>query len=261
MKTIIKAIAIGLMIFVVFELSGCFSTLSGNSDSKKSFSTTKSRTASSGRNLTIKVKEFDIKGREDQIKKAQEVLVSPSFATSCATFEGLYKNSTQIVRCDIQNVGFTVKNGMPYTKLDVKVTDSLKGDLHIDDIITIIQYGGYMTIQDEIEAFNNEVHFAGMTKEERENTIIEKKITKEAYPKAGESYVYFLSLNNKFSGAYVPVNDYECRYKLNSKGRFVRYMPQNESNAKAFTSDEIQSVDNCTFEWMKQQIQYIASKR
>jgi hypothetical protein len=262
MKVFLRTIAAGIAAVSVFIISGCSSNFLGKGNSI-SPTVSSADVAPTGRDLTIRVKELDITGHEDQISNAQKVMVSQSFATSCATLKDLYRNCPEIVRCTVTKSAFTVHEGTPYTKIDVKVTDSLKGDLSAGDMITVMQMGGYMTLQDEVDAFHDEAHFKQMTKEERQKIFIEKKTSSDNYPKAGDSYVYYLAKDNIFPGAYTPVNDYECRFKIDGNGNCTRNMPGNEPNGTVKTAvtaetAKAQSLDHCTYGSMKEQLAAIA---
>lgn len=258
MTTFMKMTTLCFVAATVVALSGCSSSIESNKAKTSSPIINGINVANvdipAKRDLTIQVEEFNMAGQKDKIKTARQVALSPSFATSCETLKDLYQNSPGIVQCSIQKVAFTVKDGMPYTKMDVKIADSLKGDLQSDDLVSIVQVGGYMTLQDEVEAFHDEVRFPGLTEDQRKETIIEKKTTSESYPQAGESYVFFLMPSDNFAGAYTPVNDYECRYQLGGDGYYSRYVPEGSEQPKVNVEGKIQSADSFTYEWLKEQV-------
>lgn len=264
MKNLIRAMTTALLASFLLVAYGCSSptAISNSNVSEASSSHSSSIAAAAAKDSTIKITEFDLTGREDKISQKQSISLSQSFRSSCQDFDGLYKNSTDIVSCTVQGVRFAVDNGIPYNIADVKITETLKGSLNAGDLISVVQMGGYMTLQDEVEAFDNEFRFPGTTKEERKNTIIEKKGSQDLYPQSGDSYVFYLTLceNGIFSGGYSPVNDYECRYKLDKAGKYTRTVPDVEG-AKALLTDaegSAQSVNSCSLAWMKEQLNLVA---
>lgn len=258
MKTLMRGIALSLLLSAIVVLSGfSLSTVSNNS---KEMVSTSNADISLKRDLTIQVDELNLAAQGDKINSAKPGICLLSFAKSCATISNAYQNSTHIVLCTVKSVAFTVKNGFPYTKMDVSITDSLKGDLKVGDLITIVQMGGYMTLQDEVDAFHDEAHFPDVPADKRKDTIIEEKTTTEPYPKAGESYVLFFNSSTLFSGAYTSVNDYEGRYKLGDGGYYSRYVSDGEIQLQTNAVDKTQSANKFTYSQLKQQIKELSNK-
>jgi hypothetical protein len=187
-----------------------------------------------GKDYTISVDESEFSS--EQLMSAQEVNLNLSFSTSCVTLSELCENAEISVECTVLSVSNTIKEGYPYTKYDVQVDDVLYGDLNVGDKISVVQIGGYMTLQDEIDAYDNSVKFQDISQDERSSILIEKRIGD--YPDVGEKYILFLSADNLFEGAYYPVNEYEGVFKYDdSSEKFNRNMPEDQT-------DDLISVDS-----------------
>ena len=146
-------------------------------------------------------------------EEVMKVEAEASFSTACETAEEIYENSSYIVKGKVNNTYFTVLEGLPYTVVDLQITESLKGDLERDSINTILLYGGYMTIQQEVFYYDDASKFKNVSKEKWKSTFLEKRLTDAEYPAVGEEYVMCLIDNELSEGTYVPVNEYETVFK------------------------------------------------
>lgn len=174
---------------------------------------------------TVDIEEYNF--TEEEKSKAQKVGYAASFSTSFKELKNLCTNEASI-ECKVLKVANTLKDGIPYTKYDVEVTDVLFGNLNVGDKVTVMQMGGYMTLQDEVEAFNNATKFKDVPEESWKDIIIEKQGERMECPSIGERYILFMSKDTAvFKDIYFPVNFYEGIYKYNSEtGRYVRNMPE-----------------------------------
>ena len=48
-------------------------------------------------------------------------------------------------------MAYTSYEGIAWTKLDVLITDTLKGDLKVGDVISVFNLGGYIPLSEHIE--------------------------------------------------------------------------------------------------------------
>ncbi len=106
-----------------------------------------------------------------------------------------------------------------------------------------MQIGGYMTLQDEVEAFDNAVKFKDIPKESLKDIIIQKQGERMECPTAGDKYILFMSKDTTvFKGVYFPVNLYEGIYKFDPETKlYVRNMPE----------EIISDIDNISLEDLK----------
>lgn len=221
------AVVVGCVSSFAFNNNKKNEVLAANNDSSGLSQTASQENISNDYTISVKETNFTL----EQINTAQKVDLNPSFSTSCASTSELCENAEASVECTVLSVSNTIKDGYPYTKYDVEINDVLYGDFNIGDKISVIQIGGYMTIQDEINAYNNEDKFQNISLDARESTLIEKNIADNDYPLAGDRYVLFISKDNLFEGAYYPVNEYEgvFKYDVNSQ-KWNRNMPEEQSN-------------------------------
>lgn len=181
----------------------------------------------SSNDYTISVCETNF--TTDQLNNSIKVDLNPSFMTSCVTMSELCNAAEYAIDCTVLSVANTLKDGYPYTKYDVEINDVIYGDLQVGNKISIVQIGGYMTIQDEINAYNNSIKFQDISANLRSSTIIEKRVSSNDTPLVGDRYVLFISRDNLFDGAYYPVNEYEGVFKYNETYQTLeRSMPEGQ---------------------------------
>lgn len=208
-----------------------------------------------GRDMTVAVKPFDVEKYKEQIKKSSLVVAETSYKYAADTPQGMEKYSTDIVSCEVESAEFTVLEGDPYTKLDVKITDTFKGNLKKNDKISVLVYGGYMTEQEYVTSRNLEHRFKNKTKKERENTIIEIKNgdgADEAYPKPGERYIFGLAEHPVIKrNLYSPVMYNYTIFKADENGRYTRFAGRCKKEGKIYKED---SKESFTPDWIKSKI-------
>jgi hypothetical protein len=178
-----------------------------------------------GDDLRISVEEIDLAGLE--LPEPQGGIAAMlSWATPHDSLDDLRGESSDIIRGIVVDVRFAIGDGEPFTVVDVKVDEALKGNLGSGDLISIIQYGGYITIQEIVDSRDNGERFSGIPQEQWATTVIEKRLTDEPYPQAGDSFVYFLNAEvtelSQGQLAYSLPGQYYSRYKAGDDGVFTR---------------------------------------
>ena len=215
-----KAKIIVGILFISLLLTACSSPAVNTSSSEKNETTSSSSTESvevtdDFLDMTIEIEKFDLH-RFNNREPDLEVEMHGIGRKGGKSFSGLNENSSVIVKGTIVDVSFVIERGMPHTVSTVKIDESLKGELKTGSLISVVQVGGYMTLQDEIDWFGGESRFSSVAKSEWANTLIEKKYGNAEFPEKGQEFIYFLytadseyedSLSGTvipFSGAYIP---------------------------------------------------------
>ena len=181
-----------------------------------------------GSDLTVKCNCIDY--THEQLNNTVLVSAECSFAYSVPTLDSLYSHAESIINCTVCDVRYTVLEGTPYTIYDVIVNEVYHGVLNVGDKISILQYGGYMTVQDEIDYYKNDVRFNGMTDEEKQNILIEKRSTTGANLMEGDSFVTFIAKEDILEGAYYTINEGESIFLFHDADTLIRYTSNYENN-------------------------------
>lgn len=87
--------------------------------------------------------------------------------------------SDDVIRVTVQNVTFTSYEGVAWTKSDVLITDTFKGDLKTGDVISVFNLGGYIPLSDHIEGHDDAFRFNDLSAEEIETTFLKETIDGE----------------------------------------------------------------------------------
>lgn len=190
---------------------------------------TKNKTSSTQQIQTVATdKTVNVNSIDFDRKDVMDIRISPSFAKFYPNPQELLAESDAAVYAKVENIEFFVLGGAPWTKMDVIVLDPIKGDLQANDKISIVQFGGYIPLKEQIEYYHDEDKFASMSTNEIENTVLKKVIDSEPLPEVGEKGVYFLVTNSTPGlpeGAYQVNSAYQGKYIENEKGILERYAP------------------------------------
>lgn len=107
------------------------------------------------------------------------------------SLDDISANSTQVINATIESVSYEVIQGNPWTKVQVKVNSVIRGDIKSGDEIVIYSLGGYISLSQHIEYYNDKFRF-NMDDSEIDNTMVHYVIEGESDPKVGESHIYCL---------------------------------------------------------------------
>lgn len=140
-------------------------------------------------------------------------------------FDSIVDGSDAIVRGTVKKVVFTQFDGVAWTKADMLVTDSLKGDFQKGDLISVFIPGGYISLADHIAAYDNAFRYENLTPKEIENTIIKDTVNGERFAQVGDDYIYCLV--KTIEGSPLPDNAYERvssygQLAINNSGNYVQ---------------------------------------
>lgn len=213
-------------------------------------------------------------GKKDLTKKLESVNLSQldeesiinvssefSFAYSCQSLDDIYDKSVYIVKGTVMNTYYTVIDGFSYTVVDLDVTDTIKGSIKDNTIITVLLSGGYMTLEQHISYYDDAERFAAISKEKMKSTYIETRLTDADFPKVKDEYVMALIDNDLCAGTYVPINEYETIFKKTGE-QFVRTLPSDDYFGTEDNEKYVYLKDDKSFNynWLKKNIKVIKSK-
>lgn len=198
-----------------------FSACSKDSTSTKSVKTTDTKNIQVT-DKTVSFEKLDVSNIANNTK--HNIVSIPDFATRFQTVEDITKYSSYIVKGTVKDTYFTVIEGMPYTVIDMNIDENIMGDLKENETITILSYGGYISVQQIIDADKNNEKFSDIPKEERKTTYYSDKFIDADFPKQGEEYVMCLMDSCLKKGVYEPVNAFESIFKKTGN-EYVRTLP------------------------------------
>jgi len=174
-----------------------------------------------GRDFSLLVNNYSID------KKAHSPYMSMfselSFAQPCQTISELDKTSEHIVVGTVVSKDYFSYDGNAYTKIDLVLTHVIKGKFREGDKISVIQMGGYISIEDMVSSRDNGFRFADVPQDKWSSTYLWEETEGLPCPEPGQQVLYFLLEWNAFENGLVPCNDYEGVFIDDGKGVFSRY--------------------------------------
>lgn len=115
--------------------------------------------------------------------------------------------SSAIVRGVVQEVTFTSYEGDAFTAVTFYVDECYKGDLKQGDLITILQMGGYIPLQDHMDYYQDEYLYESLSNEEVANSILHESHEGDGEPQVGDHNIYFL--DSPIAGSSLPAEAYQ----------------------------------------------------
>jgi hypothetical protein len=176
-----------------------------------------------GQDYTIEVAAYDID--EAAVTPAGSIFSQSSRPYACQTVSQLDAYSVAVVEATIINREFFAFSGIAYTKLDIFINTSIKGEFVPGDTLSIIQSGGYVSIADMVAARNNGLRFTEVPEDQWATTYFVESADGNDFPEVGEQYVYFLHIVTLGDEMYWPLNEAEGTFKLDEDGRYARNNP------------------------------------
>ncbi len=152
--------------------------------------------------------------------------------------------SEYVIRGTVQNVTFTSFQGIAWTKSEVLITDSFKGDLKVGDLITVFNLGGYIPLSDHIAAFDDAFRFSDLSAEQIKNTYLNEITDGEKVIQKSDDLI--LCLVEPVEGSPLPEGSYErLSYagQLRAEGneKFVQTLTDGDTQ-KEFSYNEIKKI-------------------
>ena len=171
-----------------------------------------------------------------------------------STPDELYQNdlkklisiSDDVIRVTVQNVAYTSYEGVAWTKLDVLITDTLKGDLKVGDVISVFNLGGYIPLSEHIEGHNDAFRFKNLSAEEIKTTFLKETIDGEKTVQKSDDLILCLVQTPKNSplpnGAYERVS-YTGQLYSDGDNKFVQLITDSsETTEKTYSYDDIKKM-------------------
>lgn len=176
-----------------------------------------------GVDRTVAIESVDITG-----KNIEEIGGYACFANIYNNPTDLLADSDVVVYAQVESVEYFTLEGVPWNKMDVRVLDAYKGGVQAGDRISIMQFGGYLPLAEQIRVFNDGDKFSNMTQEEINNTVFKKTMEGAPLPEVGNRGVYFVVegvTEGLPKGAYEVNCSFQSQYILNDSGILERYAP------------------------------------
>jgi hypothetical protein len=169
-----------------------------------------------------------------------QIIMDADFAVAFDTLDQLQKAATVIVKGQVAGISYLDFNGATYTKVTLKVAESLKGKVAAGDQITVMEVGGVTTM-----AAVKGDKFGAPTKEDAETKV---KVLMEGAPlsQVGDNVLYFLgtgSIGVVPGTYYVPLGAYQGRFAIDG-GVAKRFVPADATGKYTSLAIDEKAVDS-----------------
>ena len=157
-----------VLIITCVTITGCkdssnnTSSSSGANNSSNTITSSSSKNANVGmiRDLSVDLeRKYSIPNSDSNVlevvSKADEVYQND--------LNELISVSDDVIRGKVQNVTYTSYEGVAWTKSDVLITDTFKGNLKKGDVISVFTLGGYIPLSEHIKGHNDAFRFKDLS--------------------------------------------------------------------------------------------------
>ncbi len=154
--------------------------------------------------------------------------------------------SDDVIRATVQDVAYTSYEGVAWTKLDVLITDTLKGDLKVGDVISVFNLGGYIPLSEHIEEHDDAFRFEYLSADEIKTTFLKETINGEKTVQKSDDLILCLVQTPKNSplpnGAYERVSYTGQLYAVGNKEFVQLITDSSETTEKTYSYDDIKKL-------------------
>lgn len=180
---------------------------------------------------------------QEQREQAIPVGSTASYMYSAQTLEQLCTNSVAAVRGTIVQQANTTYDGNAYHVYAIQVEEAYFGSPQAGDTIVMLLAGGYVPLEDVIEANDSADRFSEIPQSEWGTTMVHQSVLGLEMPQAEEEYVFFLLDDNHFSGCYYPLCEgYGILRYDEGEGAFHR-MLEDETGTELIQAQTVEAFD------------------
>jgi hypothetical protein len=158
----------------------------------------------------------------------QDMAVDADFGVVYPDLESVYNRAANVVVGEVRDVRYTDDEAIPRTIYTFAVSETLKGDIEKNSLISISESNGYVRIATVVETYGM-IPYEGITDEEIENGVVLQSLGGAPLPKAGDQCVVFLGeqkQEGRIEGAYAVIGNFMGKYVLDQDTNlYSRFCP------------------------------------
>ena len=240
-----------VLIITCVTITGCkdssnnTSSSSGANNSSNTITSSSSKNANVGmiRDLSVDLeRKYSIPNSDSNVLE----VVSKTDEFYQNDLNELISVSDDVIRGKVQNVVYTSYEGVAWTKSDVLITDTFKGNLKKGDVISVFNLGGYIPLSEHIEGHNDAFRFKNLSAEEIKTTFLKETIDGEKTVQKSDDLILCLVQTPKNSplpnGAYERVS-YTGQLYADGDNKFVQLITDSsETTEKTYSYDDIKKM-------------------
>lgn len=240
-----------VLIITCVTITGCkdssnnTSSSSGANNSSNTITSSSSKNANVGmiRDLSVDLeRKYSIPDSDSNVlevvSKADEVYQND--------LNELISVSDDVIRGKVQNVAYTSYEGVAWTKSDVLITDTFKGNLKKGDVISVFTLGGYIPLSEHIKGHNDAFRFKDLSAKKIKTTFLKETIDGEKPIKKSDDLILCVVKTPKDSplpkGAYERVSYSGQLYAENNKEFVQMITDSSHKTVKTYSYDDIKKM-------------------
>lgn len=158
----------------------------------------------------------------------QDMSVAVDFGVVYPNLESVYNTAANVVAGEVMDVRYTDDEAAPRTIYTFAVSETLKGGIVENSLISISESNGYVRLVTVVEAYGV-IPYEGITDEEIENEVVLQSLGGAPLPKAGDQCVVFLGeqkQEGRIAGAYAVIGNFMGKYVLDQDTNlYSRFCP------------------------------------
>jgi len=194
------------------------------------------------RDLTVSL-ENSFKGPIKNNKVLEINSITDSMFSSDLNF--IFGKADEVVRGTVKNIEYTNYSGLAWTKADILITETYKGVLKEDDLVSIFIYGGYIKLKDHIKYFKDDFRFESLTDTEIKNSILKENDNGKPLLEVGDDLFFPLvkpAAHMPFpEGSYENLSVAGILY-IDKNGKFIQeYYDEGKKSTNVFSVDEVKN--------------------
>lgn len=171
----------------------------------------------------------------------QSMAIQGEFIKVFNDLESVYEEAVNVVVGTVCDIQYTDDDAAPRTIYSFNVSETLKGDIVPNSLISVGESNGYVRVSTYIDVYGSD-YYADLSEDEIENSVILQSIEGAPLPAVGEQYVIFLGnrkTEGRLAGAYAIMGNFMGKYVLDcDSGLYSRYIPSsNPDFYYAYKSD------------------------
>lgn len=158
----------------------------------------------------------------------QDMSVAVDFGVVYPNLESVYNTAANVVAGEVKDVRYTDDEAAPRTIYTFAVSETLKGDIAENSLISISESNGYVRMATVVEVYGV-IPYEGITDDEIENGVVLQSLGGAPLPKAGDQCVVFLGeqkQEGRIAGAYAVIGNFMGKYVLDQDTNlYSRFCP------------------------------------
>ena len=166
-----------------------------------------------------------------------EIAADGEFATIYSDLQSIYSVAANVAVGTVTEIQYTDDTAIPRTVYSFHVSETLKGTIQPNSLISISESNGYVRVSTFIEVYGQAIFdelydggvFGGFTDMQVTDGVILQSLYGAPLAEVGDQYILFLGkqkTEGRIKGTYVPMGNFMGKYVLDTNTNlYIRFFP------------------------------------